>query len=62
MIKNMMFRLKEFTKECIRVLKVTKKPNSFEFKTTAKAAALGMLLIGAIGFIIQLVRIIFFGG
>ena len=51
----MMQRLAAFSRECLRVLKVTKKPNSFEFKTIVKISALGMAIIGIIGFIIRIV-------
>lgn len=47
-------KFKRFIKECVRVLKVTKKPTSTEFKTIVKVSGIGILLIGLIGFIIQL--------
>ncbi len=47
-----MKKLKSFIIECKRVLKVTKKPDSEEFKTIVKISGLGVLLIGAIGFIL----------
>ena len=46
---------KNYINECIRVLKITKKPTMFEFKTVVKVSALGLLLIGFIGFVIFLV-------
>lgn len=52
-------RLKSFTNECKRVLKVTKKPNSLEFKTIVKVSGLGMLVIGLIGFLIQIIKQLF---
>ena len=55
------FRLREFTRECVRVLRVTKKPTNMEFKTIVKVAGLGMILIGFIGFMIQIIYRIFFG-
>ena len=55
-------KFKLFCKECLRVLKVTKKPDSFEFKTIVKAAGLGMLVIGAIGFTIHLIKVMLFPG
>jgi protein transport protein SEC61 subunit gamma-like protein len=36
----------------IRVLKLTKKPSREEFLTIAKVAGIGILTVGAIGFII----------
>lgn len=51
-----MGKLKSFVIECKRVLKVTKKPDAEEFKTIVKISALGMLVIGAIGFILFVFR------
>ena len=49
--------ISSYVKECHRVLKVTKKPNSVEFKTIVKVSAAGMLLIGLIGFLVQMVKV-----
>lgn len=49
-------KVKGFYKECRRVLKITKKPDSIEFKTIVKVSALGMAIIGVIGFVILLVK------
>ncbi|MBW2982995.1 protein translocase SEC61 complex subunit gamma [Candidatus Woesearchaeota archaeon] len=46
---------KEFIKESKRVFRVTKKPDKYEFKTVMKVAGLGILMIGLIGFILNLV-------
>ena len=56
--KTTWLRFKEFIVECKRVLIVTKKPTNEEFKTIFKVAGLGILIIGAIGFIIQLFEIL----
>jgi protein transport protein SEC61 subunit gamma-like protein len=48
-------KLGKFYKECVRVLRVTKKPSGQEFKTVTKVTALGMVVIGAIGFIIMMI-------
>jgi len=53
-IKELLLKLKLFVGECKRVLRVTKKPNKLEFKTIVKAAGLGMMIIGLLGFIIQM--------
>jgi len=45
-------RLKSFFIQCQRVWHILRKPTSDEFKTVAKISALGILAIGAIGFII----------
>ena len=52
-------KLKVFTHECHRVLKVTKKPNKEEFKTIVKAAGIGMMIIGLIGFLIHMFNVVF---
>ncbi|MFP4117028.1 MAG: protein translocase SEC61 complex subunit gamma [Candidatus Aenigmatarchaeota archaeon] len=46
--------IKSFLKSCSRVLKVATKPSREEFWQTAKVTAIGILLIGAIGFSIFL--------
>ena len=50
-----MAKLKRFAKECMRVLSITKKPDRQEFKTIVKVSALGMLVIGFIGFLITMI-------
>ena len=47
--------LKDFLLKCKRVWTVTRKPTSLEFKTIAKASAIGILAIGFIGFAVSLV-------
>ena len=59
-ISSLMIKIKTFINECVRVLKVTKKPNKLEFKTIVKASALGILIIGMLGFIIQMMRQLLF--
>ena len=51
-------KLKLFTGECKRVLTVTKKPSKLEFKTIVKAAGLGMMVIGLLGFLIQMIYVV----
>ena len=55
-------KLKNFLGESKRVLLVTKKPSTKEFKMAAKITGLGMLLIGAIGMIIRIVGTLITGG
>lgn len=38
-----------------RVLKMTRKPTNEEFEKTAKITAIGILIIGSIGFVIYLI-------
>ncbi len=50
-----MFNLKSFTQQCIRVWHLLKKPQKEEFLTIAKVSAIGLGLIGVIGFVIAIV-------
>lgn len=52
---GMFTRLKEFYHECVRVLKVTKKPTNEELKTVTKVSGLGILVIGLMGFIVMMI-------
>ena len=54
------YKVKAFASECLRVLRVTKKPNVSEFKTIVKVSGLGILIIGLLGFVIQMVKLLFF--
>ncbi len=49
-----MFSLKSFAKQSIRVWRLLKKPSTKEFTTIAKVSAIGLTLVGLIGFIIAL--------
>ena len=46
-------KLKSFLIQSKRVWQILKKPSSAEFKTVAKVSAIGILALGAMGFIIQ---------
>ena len=48
-----------FYKECKRVLRVSKKPNAEEFINFSKVTAIGILIIGVIGFIMVLIAQLF---
>jgi len=50
-----MFNLKSFVKQMIRVWHLLKKPSKQEWTTIAKVSAIGLGLIGLIGFIIALI-------
>lgn len=49
-------KFRGFFNESVRVLKVTRKPSKFEFQTIVKAAGLGMIVIGLVGFIITMLK------
>ena len=44
-----------------RVLKVTKKPTTKEFKTIVKVTGLGIIAIGFVGFVIQMIKVLLVG-
>lgn len=58
--KSLISKFKSFVVECKRVFRVTKKPSNLEFKTIVKASGLGMIVIGLIGFIIHMIKQLFF--
>jgi protein transport protein SEC61 subunit gamma-like protein len=49
-----MFNLKSFTKQSMRVWRLLKKPSKKEFTTISKVSAIGLILVGLIGFIVAL--------
>jgi len=56
-----MQRIRAFLMECKRVLFVTKKPTTEELKVILKVSGLGILLIGFIGFLLQMSKHLLFG-
>lgn len=53
-------KLKEFSKECVRVVHVTKKPDKQEFTTIIKISGIGILVIGFIGFLLHAAKELLF--
>ncbi len=51
-----MQKLKDFVKECVRVLRITKRPDKEEFLTIVKVSGFGILIIGLIGFILHMLN------
>lgn len=49
-----------FFQKCSRVLRVARKPTGEEVRQTSKVSALGIAVIGFIGFVVGLVYILFF--
>ncbi|MBI2137114.1 protein translocase SEC61 complex subunit gamma [Candidatus Woesearchaeota archaeon] len=47
-------RLKTFMIESRRVLSITRKPSKEEFTTIVKVTGIGIVLIGLVGFLLQL--------
>jgi protein transport protein SEC61 subunit gamma-like protein len=53
---NIIGKIKAMFREYARVLRVTKKPTAEEFKTIMKVSGLGILALGLIGFLLQMIR------
>jgi protein transport protein SEC61 subunit gamma-like protein len=51
-------KIKEKLENYIRVLKISRKPDKDEFLITAKICAIGVLVIGLIGFIFYLISVL----
>lgn len=49
-------KLKEFIVESRRVLRITKKPSGEEFRLIVKVSGLGIILIGVVGFLVQMAK------
>ncbi|MFA6462123.1 MAG: protein translocase SEC61 complex subunit gamma [Candidatus Woesearchaeota archaeon] len=54
-------KVKRFFKECMRVIHITKKPSKEEYKNTLKITALGTAIIGALGFLIFILKQLLIG-
>ena len=53
--KSLGNKLKSFFVECKRVFTVTKKPTKEELKIIVKVSGIGMVIIGAIGFLVHII-------
>ena len=58
-IKEFPGKIKSFILKCKRVWMLLKKPTKKEFEMIAKIAAIGILALGLIGFIIAMIMKIF---
>jgi len=52
-------KLKSFVEKCKRVWMVMKKPTRQEFLQVAKVSAVGIIVIGILGFVISIIMNIF---
>jgi len=57
-IKEYLVQFKSFIKECRRVIQITKKPSSDDYKSIVKVTGLGILIIGALGFVISTIGLL----
>ena len=49
-------KIKSFIEKNMRVLRITKKPDKEEYLTVSKVSAIGILVIGLIGFILFVIN------
>ena len=49
-------KAKRFIVQCMRVLRITKKPDKQEFRTLVKISGLGIAAIGLIGFLLFMIK------
>ena len=55
MVKKILRKLSSEYHKYLRVCKLLKKPSMEEFKTISKVSAMGILIIGAVGFVISMI-------
>jgi len=58
-VSQLTLKVKTFILESRRVLAVTRKPSKEEFNTIVKVTGIGIILIGMIGFLLQMARNLF---
>jgi len=58
---NPAVKLKSFVLKCKRVWMVLRKPTKKEFSTVAKVSAIGILILGFLGFLISILMELFTG-
>ena len=49
-------KMKSFIIQCVRVLKITKKPDRDEYRMLVKVSGLGITVIGMIGFTLHVIN------
>ena len=54
--KSLKLQIKSFWKQTIRALRITKRPNREEYIAAMKITGLGIALIGAVGFILFMIK------
>lgn len=55
MAKELWSKTKSFTLKCKRVWQILKKPTRQEFETVTKVSAVGILILGVLGFLISMI-------
>ena len=59
MATNIWINTKSFLMKCKRVWYILQKPTRKEFESVAKVSAIGILVIGAVGFILSIIMSFF---
>jgi len=54
MMQKITTEVKSFSKQCMRVWHLLRKPSKEEVKTISKVSAIGILVIGFVGFLISM--------
>jgi protein transport protein SEC61 subunit gamma-like protein len=49
-------RMQRFITQCIRVLKITKRPGKDEYRMLVKVSGLGIAVIGMLGFLLHVIK------
>ena len=57
---GIVYKIRRLILEYKRVITVTKKPTREEFITIVKVSGLGILVIGLLGFVIQMIEVLVF--
>ena len=55
---SMQGRIRRFATQCIRVLKITKRPDKDEYRMLVKVSGLGIAVIGMIGFLLHVIWVL----
>jgi len=55
MASELVIKFKSFTQQCVRVWHLLRKPSIEEWKTVSKVSAIGLGLIGLLGFLITVI-------
>lgn len=56
-----MIRIKETLENYRRVLQIARKPDMYEFTSTARICGIGMFVVGVLGFVLYLLSTVFIG-
>ncbi len=59
MVKKIFISVKSFYIKCRRVWSVLKKPSKKEYEQVAKISAIGIAILGALGFLISIIMKLF---